>query len=253
MQNKLFLLSFIALLFATGCSSSKKATAYIAATPQQRLVKINANAGNDSTVVAMLKPYADQVNATMNTVVGEAEQLLEKKQPEGTLNNMVADAMLEIAAKKYNRKVDAAFVNSGGLRIANIAKGPITNGKIFELMPFDNLIVLQELKGSTFQQFLDLVAARGGWPCAGITMQIKDKKAVNVTVGGKPLDPNDSYWVANNDYVANGGDDCDMLKVLPQLNNNILCRDAIIEYIQEQTKKGKKISATIKNSVTYAQ
>lgn len=253
MHKNLFLLPLIALLLGAGCHATKKASNYTAPTPQQRLVKVTGNAGNDSAVLAMLKPYADNINATMNTVIGDVETILEKKQPEGTLNNFVADAMLYMAAKKYNQQVDAAFVNFGGLRIGNVAKGSITNGKVFELMPFDNTIVLQAVKGSTFQQFLDLVAGRGGWPCAGITMQIKDKKAINITIGGKPLDVNATYWIANNDYVANGGDECDMLKVLPQLNKGYLCRDAIIEYIQEQTKQGKKITATIQNRVSYAQ
>jgi len=253
MQKKYFLLPLLFLLVLAGCKSSKQLTQYTTQTPQQRLVKINGNAGSDSLMVAMIKPYADQINATMNTVIGEAEIMLEKKQPEGTLNNFIADAMLQIAEKKYNRKVDAAFVNFGGIRISNVSKGPITNGKIFEVMPFDNLIVLQEVKGSVLQQFLDLVAGRGGWPCSGITMQIKDKKGVNVMVGGKPLDANATYWVANNDYVANGGDDCYMLAALPKLNNNVLCREAIIEYIIDQTKAGKKITATIQNRVSYAQ
>ena len=43
-------------------------------------------------------------------------------------------------------------MNHGGIR-SYIPKGNITTGKIFELMPFDNLIVLQEVKGSVLQQF----------------------------------------------------------------------------------------------------
>jgi hypothetical protein len=43
------------------------------------------------------------------------------------------------------------------------------------------------MKGSVLQQFLDLTAARGGWPVAGITMHIKDNKAVDVMINGSHL------------------------------------------------------------------
>ncbi|HTH30747.1 MAG TPA: 5'-nucleotidase C-terminal domain-containing protein, partial [Lacibacter sp.] len=92
-----------------------------------------------------------------------------------------------------------------------------------------------------------------GWPVAGITMQIKDKKAVNVMIGGKIIDPNMIYTIANSDYVANGGDNSDMLKTIPQINNGFLLRDALIEYVQSFTQKGQPITATIQNRVTNAQ
>lgn len=52
-------------------------------------------------------------------------------------------------------------------------KGDVTRGRIFEIMPFDNLLILQKLKGTVLQEFLDIIATDGGWPVAGITMQIK--------------------------------------------------------------------------------
>ena len=83
------------------------------------------------------------------------------------------------------------------------------------------------------QQFLDLTAARGGWPVAGITMHIKDNKAVDVMINGKPLDPNATYTTANSDFVANGGDNADMLRQIPQLTNGYLMRDALVEVDEE--------------------
>jgi hypothetical protein len=53
--------------------------------------------------------------------------------------------------------------------------------------------------------------------------------------------------------VANGGDNSDMLKTIPQINNGFLLRDALIEYVQSLTQKGQPITATIQNRVTNAQ
>jgi 2',3'-cyclic-nucleotide 2'-phosphodiesterase (5'-nucleotidase family) len=161
--------------------------------------------------------------------------------------------MKAMAEKYYQTTVDAAFINYGGIRLNVIKAGAITRGKIFELMPFDNIIILQKIKGSVLQQFLDHIVGRGGWPVAGTTMQIKDKKAVNVLIAGKPIDPNMTYTIANSDYVANGGDNSDMLRTIPQINNGFLLRDALIEYVKALTQKGESITATIQNRVTNAQ
>ena len=97
----------------------------------------------------------------MNDVVGIADISLEKKQPECTLGNFMVDAFLTMAAEKYNTKVDAAILNYGGMRLTQLPAGNVTNGKIFELMPFDNLLILQKLKGAVVQQLLDLAAGNG--------------------------------------------------------------------------------------------
>lgn len=245
--QRLLLLLFFPVLI-TACN-----TAYVPSKAKYLDYRITSALPKDSALLVLLKPYSDSVNSSMNNVIGEVEKSLEKKQPEGTLGNFMADAMFFSAKEKFSVPVDAAFVNYGGIRITQLAQGAVTRGKIFELMPFDNIVVLQKLKGTELQQFLDLVAERGGWPSAGITMQIKDKKAINVHVGGKPLDPNATYTVANSDYVANGGDNADMLKVLPQQNIGYLFRDAIFDYIKSLQSKGKNISANIENRVTNAQ
>lgn len=215
--------------------------------------RITSGLPRDTALVVLMEPYRDSVNRSMNTIVGVAAVDMEKAKPEGALGNFMVDAMLWAAQQKFGVPVDAAFTNYGGIRITQLPKGAVTRGKIFELMPFDNLLVLQQVKGSTLQQFLDLTAASGGWPVAGITMQIRDKKAVNVRIGGQPLDREKVYTIANSDYVANGGDDATMFKVLPQQNKGYLLRDALFDYITAQKAQGKNISATVENRVTNAQ
>lgn len=228
-------------------------TVYQSQSLQHKSYRITAAQAKDSASVQMLKPYTDKVNATMNEVVGVATESLDKTQPEGTLGNFMVDALFTMAAEKYNTKVDAAVVNFGGIRLTQLPAGNVTTGKVFELMPFDNLLILQKLDGKTFQQFLDLTAEKGGWPLAGVTMQIKNKKAINVLIGGKPLDPNATYTLVNSDFIANGGDNADMLRKIPQITNGYLMRDAIFDYIKKLKGQGKNINATIENRVTNAQ
>lgn len=243
--------AFLFLLLIITCLSCN--TIYQSQSLQYKTYRINDGQQKDSALQSFLQPYSSTINKTMNDVIGVAEISLDKKQPEGTLGNFMVDAFLSMAAEKYNTKVDVAFVNFGGIRLVQLPAGNITTGKIFELMPFDNLLILQKVKGDILQQVMDLAAAKGGWPVAGITMQIKDKKALNVTVGGKPLDLNTTYTIANSDFIANGGDNADMLRNVPQITNGYLMRDALIDYIKMQKSKGKNISAKIENRVTNAQ
>ena len=255
-KNPLFAF-FVLLFYFAGLSCN---TTYKSQSLQYKSYRINDAQQKDSPVLTFLQPYSANVNKTMNDVIGIADISLDKKSPECTLGNFMVDAFLSMAAEKYNTKVDAAFVNYGGIRLTQLPAGNVTNGKIFELMPFDNLLILQKLKGDVFQQLLDLIAAKGGWPVSGMTMQIKDlpsgqtgKNAVNIMIGGKPLDPNAIYTVANSDFIANGGDNADMLRDVPQITNGYLMRDAILDYIKKLKNQGKNISAKIENRVTNVQ
>lgn len=237
----------ILLIFSYSCSPVFKASSV-----QYKDYQVESQR-KDSSLQTFLQPYSDSVNSSMNTVLGQLAVDLDKRQPESSLGNFMADAMKIMAEKYYKTTVDGAFINYGGIRLNAIKAGTITRGRIFELMPFDNIIILQKIKGTVLQEFLDHIVGRGGWPVAGITMQIKDKKAVNVLIAGKPIDPNMTYTIANSDYVANGGDNSEMLKVIPQINNGFLLRDALIEYVQSFTQKSQSITATIQNRVTNAQ
>ena len=246
--SRFFLPFFISVFFLVSCK-----TVYQPQAVQYIDYRLTQQSKQDSGLNKLLQPYADSVNKSMNDVVATAAIALEKKQPEGTLGNFLVDAMLVMAKEKYKIPVDAAFINNGGIRLPSLAAGNITRGKIFELAPFDNIIVLQKLNGKVLQQFLDHVSASSGWPSAGVTWQIKDKKAVNVMVNGSPINETTIYTVANNDYVANGGDDCSMLRPIPQISNGYVFRDAIFDYLKRLTAAGKTVSAKIENRVTNAE
>lgn len=243
-----FWAGLFAIVFSISCNLS-----YQPQSVQFKDYQVNQGNKQDSSIISLLKPYSDSVNNSMNEIIAVSDMELSKKQPEGTLGNLVADAMLAMGEKNYSMHVDAAFMNYGGIRLPSIPAGNITRGKVFELSPFDNALILQKISGKVLQEFLNHVATRGGWPCAGISMQIKNKKAVNITIGGQPLNESAVYTIANTDYVANGGDDCTMLKSIPQINNGYIFRDAVIGYFRGISASGKKISAKIENRVTNAE
>ena len=211
--------------------------------------RIKQGAATDSSLLQMLQPYSDSIDKTMNSVLAEAAETLERKQPEGALGNLLADALLYTAQKKFGVTVHAAFINNGGIRLPVLQKGNITTGKVYELMPFDNVIVLQQLSGTQLQTFLDHISKRGGWPVSGLTYDIQNDRAVNISINGQPLNPAGNYTICNSDFVANGGDDCAMLRSIKQMNRNVLMRESFITYFKELSAQGKKITAPPGNRV----
>jgi 2',3'-cyclic-nucleotide 2'-phosphodiesterase (5'-nucleotidase family) len=248
MKKYLFHLLFVSLLVSQlnvyGQRYTASELAYDTYPVQQRDVK-------DSSLLKLLKPYSDSVKKTMSKVIGFATSTLYEKQPESPLGNFMADAMKVMVEKKFGRKIDAAVMNAGGIR-SYIPKGDITLQHAFELMPFDNTIVLQEIQGAQLKRYLDFTASKGGWAVSGIRMQIKDHKADSIYINEKPLEENAIYVLASTDYVAKGGDNSIILKDIPMLNIGYLYRDAIVEYIQQFTKNGKAVTAVIERRVVNA-
>jgi 2',3'-cyclic-nucleotide 2'-phosphodiesterase (5'-nucleotidase family) len=204
----------------------------------------------DSSILHLLSPYSSRLSSSMNEVIAQVGTNLEKRQPEGTLGNLMADVMLATARKNYKTHVDAAFMNYGGIRLTQIPVGPLTRGKLFELSPFDNVVVLLEIRGKVLRQFLDHIAGRGGWPVSGLRMSITGNKASGIEVGGKPLNEDAQYTIAVLDYNANGGDDCNMLINLPRQNNGLIFRSQLEEYFAQLQKEGKSITASVEGRVT---
>ncbi len=184
----------------------------------------------------------------MSAVIGYNEKQLERKKQANALGFFMTDAYLEMARQKVNAKVDVAFMNSGGVRLPDLPAGAITLGKIYELMPFDNLMVLLKLKGYQLKQYLDTLANTEGVIASGITLQIVNKTVQQVMVAGQPLDLNADYIIVHSDYVVINSN---LLKNIDRNTNGYLLRDAIIDYIRFLNDQNKKITVSNIERVSY--
>ncbi len=202
-----------------------------------------------SKVDSIIAPYKAKLDSKMNEVIGYAEYM-NKQRPESTLGNWVADVVAEKAAEISGQKIDFAVQNYGGLRIPEVTKGPVTLGKIYELMPFQNFVTIVTANGNVTKQFFDRMAQYGGWPISkGVKYKIKDGKPVDITINGKPFDTYSTYTIALPDYIANGGDKCFFFKDQKKNITAKLIRDVLIEAVKEANAKGKPISSKIEGRV----
>jgi 2',3'-cyclic-nucleotide 2'-phosphodiesterase (5'-nucleotidase family) len=130
--------------------------------------------------------------------------------------------------------VDIAIVNMGGMRCSWPA-GAITRGNVFELMPFDNRLVVLTLKGSDILDLCQSFAEYGGQGVAGMRVKIVDNQLADVQIGGKAVNPNAEYKVATSDYLSGGADHMDALSRYTELwNSDLLIRELYLEAVREQ-------------------
>lgn len=213
---------------------------------------INNDVAVDSSVIKTYLPYKMQLDAEMNKVIGYTEVALTKATlaTESVLGNFFADAVLR-QAKKLEPNIDFTVpTTKGGLR-NEIAKGAITVSNVFELMPFENELMLYTLKGADALLFLQFVAATNGQPIAGATMTIKAGKADKIMINGEPFDVRKEYKVLTSDYIAGGGDGAVGFSnpiAVKQLNLKI--RDALFMEVNDVQSAGKTINAKLDGRIT---
>ncbi len=196
----------------------------------------------DAAVAAAAKAIMDPIDAEYGEVFAKsAVDLNGAKAPgnrteETNLGDLITDAMMW-AIKTKAPSVDmtnaVAITNGGGIRAA-IKKGDITKKDINTVLPFGNTLAVVYVKGSELLEALEASTyctpeAVGGFPqFAGMEVELNiapkyDKnakeypgseyfgpKSINritiKSINGKAFDPNATYAVITNNFMAAGGD-----------------------------------------------
>lgn len=205
----------------------------------------------DRAFVESLAKYKYKVDSINGIVVGKAAGNFNRN-PE--LLNWMADFVFEDARRLTDKKIDLSIVNAGGVR-SPFLKGNITKGNIIQSFPFDNLEVVVELKGSDLIATLDSMAAGGGNGVSRNVTAVIDrdlKKCESVTIDGKAIDPDRTYYVATIDYLARGNDGMEPLargKIVASSKNDL--KDDMINAFEKGhlKKKTQKPDSTVRMRV----
>lgn len=225
-NSKYFIFIAIVLLLIQ-CTPTTKVISTNSSTP------INGTITEQHQATELIAPYKQQLDAEMNEVlvISSEEFPKEKGQTQTKLGNLVADLSLEVAQKMYSNTIDFCLLNFGGLR-TSLPKGEITRGKVFELMPFENELVVVSLTQDSLNSLIAYIKSIGGQPIAG-KVKINSNEIIKNTNG---------YKVLTSDYLANGGDNMKFfLNPIKTEKVGIKLRDAIIQYCIEQNKEGKQL------------
>jgi 2',3'-cyclic-nucleotide 2'-phosphodiesterase (5'-nucleotidase family) len=172
----------------------------------------------DADIQKVIAPLAAEIKASFGLPLVEAPQGLfrGRRGEENLLGYWVSDVMRRAAQPLVGAPVPFAITNAGGLR-ANLRPGQLKVGDIFELMPFENEMVVIELTGAEVIQVVkEGLLRRGGEPCSGVKAKVEgppEQAVLTVTwEDGSPIDPEATVKVATTDYLYGGGDSIPTLK-----------------------------------------
>ena len=225
------IISFFIVLLFVSCNKPMHVTSVCT---QAISVDASADAIQDVEYLANLAPIKANIEKEMNEPLGYAPEPLWVKAPECPMLNWASDALWEAAKQHYEGKVDIAVVNIGGMRCSWPA-GPITRGNVFELMPFDNRLVVLTLKGADMLDLFQAFAEYGGQGVAGMRMTAVNGKLTDATIGGKRVNPKAAYTVATSDYLSGGADHMEALaRYTNYWNSDLLIRDLYIQAVRDQ-------------------
>jgi len=206
----------------------------------------------DAKVSAVIAPYRQRVTQQMGEVLGTAPVPLTKNAGESPLANFVADLQRLRASAELHQPIDVGVMTNGGLR-SSLPAGPITLGSVFELMPFENELVVLDAPGAVMQQLFEY-AGRLKMALSNVTYSVDAMgKPTNIRIGGQPFNPAKTYTVAISDYLAGGGDNMLFFKALQPRDTGVLLRSAITDRIRQLTKGGQPITAQVEGRVKIIQ
>lgn len=234
------------LLFLLGCRNHHEVvkTAYVDYKVEEEKYQ------PDPTIQKLLEPFREKMNAEMNEVIVQSTSDMRMGRPESKLGNFAADATEAMAEFYTNEDVAFAMHNYSGLRIGSIGKGPITIGRIYELMPFDNYLVTVPLSGAEVQQMCNFMASKGGWPSSSsLHYKIQNDLAMDVRIDGNLIEADKTYIMATNDYVVKSANYQDYLAAKEMNNTNIYVRDAVVAYLRNIRDAGNKLEPALDQRV----
>lgn len=244
-SGKLILVLFLAFQF----SCIKKT--YTPASDKAEYVKITNSIKEDSVANATISPYRNKLSEQMSKVIGVSAQPLIKGDIEYNLGNFTADLIRTECEKLTGHPIDFAIMNHGGLR-NTLPQGNITVGNIYELMPFDNELVVLTISSVTAKELFKFMARKKNIAVSNMKITISKDGYENVQINGKPFQEGQYYTLAISDYLANGGDDLGCLSnALKKEVTNQKIRDVIITHIENLTKQGKEIVAVTDGRVVW--
>lgn len=215
MKLRNYTIYIVAFLFCA-CSPSYTLQSY-----EDKVIEIQSI--EDSTVLAIIAPYQNAIEAEMNEVLSFTKTELNKNGAESTLGNFVTDLCLNYT------NAHMCVMNNGGLR-TTINKGEITRGKLYELMPFENELVVLELNKDDYIGLLNYISKRGGGPFSGINITMDKEGKILSNSWPVNFENGEKVRVLTSDYLADGGDKMSFFQNKEQEKVGIKIRDAIIDY-----------------------
>lgn len=156
----------------------------------------------DPEMEQLVMELRDDIELALGERIAVVEDTLLFSKPEGALGNMVADALRYRAALELGTFVHLGIADDAAFKI-NFLPGTLTKGDVYEFMPYQQHLVVLELRGDQVTELLHQVAALDGAPISGARFTIdRSKRARGILVNSTIVEPDALYLVATTSLEA---------------------------------------------------
>ncbi|MDQ3005339.1 MAG: 5'-nucleotidase C-terminal domain-containing protein [Chloroflexota bacterium] len=236
----------------------------------------------DPAIVALLQPYRDQLAPILNTQVGSSSVFIPRADSCGRSDGRLCESLVgntTTDALRTTYGTDFAITNSGGLRADLTCPTtdnatdfcpaytpppyPITRGQVLTVLPFGNVAVTLSVNGAELKTMLENgvsampgangrfaqvsglcftynISAPAGSRVTGAVRQAADGSCTGAAID---LTAASTYTIAENDFMANGGDG------YPNFASRMVTRDIMDQVLADYVAASSPISPAIQGRI----
>lgn len=237
-MKRYFFVTFITFCFLSACKSSPDKIQEV----DFQVININKDISEEESINQFIAPYRQRVEEEMKTVLAynPTDLIKQKNVLSASIGNFMADACYEIADpiffNRTGQHIDFVLLNWGGIR-SDLPKGNITVRSAYELMPFENKLMILEMKGLFLADFAKYMAEnKKPHPISKqILIAINENSQIqDFSIHGEQINPQKTYYIATSDYLMNGGDGMTFLQNAQKTHEtDYLIRNILIDYFKK--------------------
>lgn len=214
----------------------------------------------DDGKITKIEPSVDMVSDHKSDIIADENTAKELKEQTDSMSNVLdvklgvlnedvkhdrAGSLSELGywscdvMRKY-AKAQVGLTNGGGLR-RTLYKGNVTMGDMYEIMPFDNQVVVVKVTGKELKKLIDHGIGADymtDGQFAGLKVIYDPNKEyehriTKITLeDGTPIKDDEVYTVATNDFIVGGGDRYDFKNAIEIKDLFVPIRDVLVENVK---------------------
>jgi 2',3'-cyclic-nucleotide 2'-phosphodiesterase (5'-nucleotidase family) len=217
-----------------------------------RLIDVrNSSVEKNETASRTIEQYRGEVSLDSTVAVSEValdSTFTTNYHEESNYGNLITDAMREASG------AEVAITNAGGIRSDSVYDpGNVTGGDVFNTLPFANTLVTVELNGTELErvlasQIVTLESDTGQQFGEEISQQTSgvdfewvphedvapEDRIRDLHVNGEPVRLDETYTVAVNSYIADGGSGYPLENATRVNETDTLLAELVVDYMEAQ-------------------
>lgn len=205
---KLFVLSVTFIGFIQCGKTSYKVTHI-----EAERIGVSNEVGEAESIHNFIEPYKKHIDKDLDSILSYNPETLEKSK--GKWQTNIGDWMAYVCFQhaeplfytRTGKHLDLCLLNHGGIR-AILPKGNVNARNAYEIMPFENNLVVIGLTHEKMQELIThFIHDKKPHPLYGMSLKLnKDEMFLEAKINEKLLENDKIYYVLTSDYLASGGD-----------------------------------------------